>query len=393
MNIPKSKPIPDEPENLPPARRRREKRLLAPLNDVERASMIEDLAHRASSSFDFFIFSLLTGILFCVGIFFDSPPLLLLASLVAPLLAPLVGMSLGTVIGSGLFFLRSLMGLLIGSLLVFACGVTAGFLTQIFPPVGLEQAFSSARLSWVNLLVLAFGAIFTAAFLARRESAAALPSVALAYGLFFPLATAGFGLTSRTPHLWPDGLVVYAIHLAWGVALSALVLALLGFRPLTLFGYTVSGALALLGIVLAIGMSGAGAAFGAQIALPTFTPTPTYTVTPTPTQTLTPVPPTLTPTLTPVPPTATLTPTPTLTPSPTPTPIYALVGPEDGAVVRSEPGGTVIASYVQGTLLQVLDPQPTLVGSQAWIFIAGPDGIQGWILQTLLITATPPPNW
>ncbi len=392
MNIPKSNPIPDEPDQLHPARRRRVKRLLAPLNDVERAAMIDDLAHRASPSFDFFLFSLLAGAVFCVGIFFDSPQIIFLATLLTPLLAPLVGMALGTVIGSGTFFMRSLVGLLISCGLVFGVGVATGLISLIWPPSGLEQAFTSTQLSWINLFVLAVGAIMTAVMMARRSSSAVLPSAALAYGLYLPLAAAGFGLTSRTPHLWPDGLVVFVIHMAWGTALAVVMLALLGFRPLTLFGYTVGGAMALLGVILAIGMSGAGAAFGAQIALPTFTPTPSPSLTPTMTVTLTPVPPTITPTLTPIPPTATFTPTATLTPSLTPTPILALVVPADGAVIRDEPGGTVVSSYIQGSVLVVLDPEPTLITNQAWLLVRGPDNIEGWILQTLLVTATPPPN-
>jgi hypothetical protein len=392
MNIPKSNPLPEEPDKLPPARRRRVKRLLAPLNDVERAAMIEDLAHRASPSFDFFLFSLLAGAAFCAGIYLDSPQIIFLATLLTPLMAPLVGMALGTVIGSGTFFIRSLVGFLISGLMVFGIGVATGLLSLIRPAAGLEQAFSSTQLSWINFFVLAVGAIMTAVLMARRSSSAVLPSAALAYGLYLPLASAGFGLTSRTPYLWPDGLVVFVIHMAWGTVLAVLILALLGFRPLTLFGYTVGGAMALMGVVLAIGMSGAGAAFGAQIALPTFTPTPTLTQTSTPTLTLTPVPPTNTPTLTPVPPTPTLTPTATLTPSLTPTPLLALVVPADGAIIRDEPGGTAIASYIQGSILIVLDPEPTLLNSQAWLLVRGPDGTEGWILQILLATATPPPN-
>lgn len=391
MNIPKSNPIPEEPDDLPPARRRRSRRLLAPLNDIDRAAAVDDLGRRTAPSFDFYLFSLLSAVVFCVGIFLDSPPVLLLGALLAPLMTPLVGMSLGVVLGSGTHFLRNFTGLLIGGVLVFLVGVLAGFVANILPPAGLDQALNSTRLSWINLLVLASGALLTAYLLARGLPSAHASSVALAYMLYLPLVAAGLGLTSRTPHLWPDGLVVFIIHFAWGATLGALVLAVLGFRPLTLFGYTLGGALALLGIVLAIGMSGAGAAFGAQIALPTFTPTPTYTITPTVTLTLTPVPPTLTPTPSPVPPTPTLTPTETLTPSPTPTPIFVVVAVEAGAVMRDEPNGTVVASYVQGTLLEVLDPEPRVEDGRAWLFVEGPDSNQGWILQSLLVTPTPVP--
>lgn len=392
MNIPKNNPIPDDPDSLPPARRRRFKRLLAPLDDVEKAASVDELASRSSSSFDFFLFSLLCGLAYGAGLLLDSPAILLLAALLSPLMAPIIGMSLGTVIGSGGFFLRSLGGLLIGAVLVLGCGALAGLASLTFPPAGLDQAFASAQLTWINLLVLALGAIFTAGLMVRGETNAVLPSVALSYGLYLPLCVAGFGFTSRTLHLWPDGLLVFVIHLSWGVALGALVLVVQGFRPLTLFGYTVGGALALIGVVLAVGMSSAGAAIGAQIALPTFTPTATYTVTPTLTPTLTPEPPTLTPTitLTPITPTATI--TPTQTPTVTPTPVYALVVPADGAVVRDTPGGLVIASYTQGALLQILDINPTLLNGRAWLLIQGPNGQQGWILQTLLATPTPIPT-
>lgn len=392
MNIPKSNPIPDEPDDLPPARRRRSKRLLAPLNDVERATAVDELAHRASPTFDFFLFSVFSGILFCLGIFLDSPPVLLLAALIAPFMGPLIGMSLGVVLGSGTHFLRSLSGMLIGSLLVFGTGVLAGLVSQWTSPIGLEQAFNSAQLSWINFIILCISTLMAVLLTTRREASALLPSVALAYVLYFPLATAGYGLTSRTPHLWPDGMVVFVIYMSFAAALGTLMLIALGFRPLTLFGYTVGGALTLLAILLAIVMTGAGAAFGAQIALPTFTPSPTPTLTLTLTPTLTPIPPTLTPTQTPVPPTPTHTPTLTLTPSPTPTPLFALVGVTEGAVLRDEPGGMVITSYVEGTLLEVLDPEPRLVEGRSWLFVEGPGNLQGWILQTLLIMATPPPN-
>jgi len=113
---------PDDPDRLPPARRRRARRLLAPVDANERAAFIDRVAHRASPSFDFFLFSLLAGGVIAAGFLLDSSALLLLGALAAPLMAPAVGLSLGTVIGSGRFFFRSLLGLLIGGMLVFLIG-------------------------------------------------------------------------------------------------------------------------------------------------------------------------------------------------------------------------------------------------------------------------------
>jgi len=391
MSLHKSEPYPDDPEQLPPARRRRARRLLAPLNADERAAFLDEIAHRALPSFDFFLFSLASGIVFGAGLLLDVPALLVLGAVIAPLMAPAVGISLGTVIGSVRHFTRSLVGMIIGSGLVFSAGLLAGLVTRSWLPPQFTQAYFHAQLSWSNFLVLALGACFTAASMLHEDLNPGLPSVALAYELYLPLVIAGFGLSSGLPHLWPDGLVVFAIHLAWSALLGALTLAILGFRPLTLFGYTLSGVVALLGVILLIGLSGAGAVVGGQIALPTLTPTTTYTITPTVTRTLTPVPPTLTST-----PTSTYTPTtpPTETPTPSPTPLYARVLTADGrgAVLRSEPGGVVLRSYFDGTLMQVL-PGAVELNGVIWVRVVAPDGVEGWMVQSLLATATPSPSW
>jgi hypothetical protein len=351
---------------------------------------LDELAHRASPSFDFFLFSLASGAVLGIGLLLDAPALLVLGAILAPIMAPAVGISLGTVIGSSRHFLRSLAGLLIGSLLVFAAGAGTGLVTRIWMPSELSQAHLHAQLSWPNFLVLALGASFTVATMLHDQHNPALPSVALAYELYLPLVIAGFGLTSGVPHLWPDGLVVFAVHLAWSALLGAFTLAVLGFRPLTLFGYTLGAAVTLVGVILLIGLSGAGAAVGGQFGLPTPIPTATPTVTPTLTRTPTPVPPTATPTPTLTP---TMTLTPTQTPTPTPTPVFAFVRtPEQlGAVIRDAPGGRILKSYIDGTRVQVL-PESAEIDGVSWIHVLGPDGTDGWMVGALLVDPTQTPT-
>jgi hypothetical protein len=264
---------------------------------------------------------------------------------------------------------------------------------QLWLPLELTQAHLHAQLSWFNFLVLVVGATLTAASMVRSEAEAALPGVALAYGLYLPLTVAGFGLGSGVPYLWPDGLVIFAVHLAWTALLGAVTLAILGFRPLTLFGYTLGGVVGLLGVILLIGISGAGAVFGAQMGLPTPTPTVTPTVTLTVTPTLTPIPPTATPTLTVTP---TLTATPTRTTTPTATPVLATIeaGVEGAAHIRQEPGfqAASLALLENGTVVEVLpEREPDSTGA-SWTHVRTQDGIEGWILEALLVappSATP----
>lgn len=388
---------PDDPEQLPPARRRRARRLLAPMPSEDRIDFLDKVAHRASPSFDFFLFSLLAGAVIAVGYLLDSEPILVLAAILSPMMAPVIGIALGTVVGSVRFFLRSLIGLLIGGSLVFLVGILAGYVSSLWEPLEFTRAHLHAQLSWATFLLVVLGAGLTSASMVRSEKSAALPSVALAYGLYLPISAAGLGLGSGVPFLFPDGLVVFAQYLAGSVIIAALTFVILGFRPMTLFGYTVGAVVLLLGIVILIGISGVGASFGAQIALPTHTPT----LTPTQTQTMTP---TLTPTTAPSPTatathtvTPTLTVTPTKTITPTATPIVALVNAEEGggAHLRAEPGFTSesITLLENGTPVQVMPDDPVQEGGGTWIRVRTIQGDEGWILQILLVTATPSPNW
>lgn len=399
MSLPNSENIPDDPDLMPPARRRRARRLLAPLEAHERSIVLDRMRRRTSPNFDFFLFSVVAGIVFCLGIMLNSAVVLVLAAVLTPLMAPLIGLSLATVVGSYKFFARSLAGLLIGCWMVFVVGIAGGILGRVWLPPSLTQAFLNAELSLVNIIVLTVGAIFTAATMVHHDRSPSAPSVALAYTLYLPLVAAGYGLGSGVPHLFPDGLIVFAIHLAWAALCGAITLGILGFRPMTILGYTLGGAVTLLGVATVIGVGAYSLTlgwFGTPLAVPTYTPTITSTRTPIPptaTLTATPIPPSLTPTITRTP-TITITPTQTYTPSPVP--VYARIGPEQGAILHSDPGfdsPVVYPGVIQGTLVQ-LQSDPVEVKSELWVkVLVIQDGRVGWMLQALLAIATPQPNW
>ena len=402
MSLPKTEQTPDDPEKLPPARKRRAQRTLLPQKESAHEAFLDSLGHRVSPTFDFFFFSLIAALVLSLGVWLDSPSLLVLGALLAPLMAPLVGLSLGSVTGSMRFFVRSLVGLVIASGLVFAVGFIAGLAAWTLMPTSTEiiQAYYHARLDWASFLVVALGAVLTTIWLVRDRRSAAVASVALSYEFFVPLTVAGFGLGAGLEHLWPDGLVVFTIYLACAALLSAVTLLILGFRPLTIFGYTLGATMFLLGILVVIALSGAGVAFGGQVALPTpipsLTPTATMTVTSsvTPSASSTPVPPTATQTSTVTP---SMTPSQTLTMTPSPTPIFAIVNAAEGggAFLRAEPGwGTEqITSVLNGTIVQIIDEKPAEVDNLFWLNVRIPDGREGWMLETTLLVATPSPGW
>jgi len=386
MNLPPSNTLPENDPQLPAARRRHaERSLFGPLSVDERSQALENVVSRAAPNVDFFLYSLFAGAVISLGLLFDSPYLLILGALIAPLMAPLVGVALGASLGSPRHFARSAAGLLVGCALVFLTGGLAGLAAQ---NNALTLVFIHAQVNWFALLALAVAGALIAGTLIRDQHAE-LPSMLLAYGVYVPLASAGFGLGSGLPHLWPDALVVFAIHLAWGILCGAAALVFAGFRPPTVFGYSIGAAVLLVAVLIFIGFTGAGAVFGARIGLPTLTPSHTPTATQTPTPSLTPTP-SRTPTAT-----RTLTPTPSETTTPTPTPVIAIIQVEEGSGVflRTSPAGQAFTTLLNGTIVHLLPEETTEAGGQLWLHIYVPAlGRDGWILQDLVVTATPLPS-
>ncbi|HWQ04440.1 MAG TPA: DUF389 domain-containing protein [Longilinea sp.] len=399
MNLPSIEPIlPEDPDSLPPARRRRSHRInFSGTSQNERAEFLSDVAHRVTPSVDFFLFTLLSGLALAAALVLDSPALFLLAVLLAPFLAPVMGLAFGTLLGSPRFFLQALVAILFGGLTLFGMGALAGWAVQYFQPVMVTQANLHAAFTWPDILLVTLGAGLTTFLLVRSpDSKPLISNVALAYVLYLPAGVAGFGLTSGAPGLWPDGVIVFAVHLAWAVLVGAIVLAVLRLRPLNLFGYTLTTSLALVCILAAVAILGFGTARQQKmavqppgIAMPSHTPTVTDTTIPSDT----PMPPTMT-----ITPTNTLVPsaTPTLTLTPIPTPLWAKVfAPQsNGVLVRLEPNGSskIVASLLNDNLVEVL-PEIVQDGSVTWVHVRINGTTLGWINQSLLITATPAPSW
>jgi len=99
-------------------------------------------------------------------------------------------------------------------------------------------------------------------------------------------------------------------------------------------------------------------------------------------------------------PTQTLTPIPTSTTKPTlvpsntntPTPVLGVVSAQNGAVIRAEPDFSApVVTYVNdGGEIYLLN-ETQLSGQYLWISVMTEGGEQGWMLGSLVQTATPTP--
>jgi hypothetical protein len=388
--------------------------LEVPKDSEGQSALIASLARRAYPSYELFIYALICGAVLGLGFLLDSQPILLFGILLAPLMTPWVGMLLAIVTGSIKFFFETLVALLISAVLIFLSSLLAGFASRIFLPLTFTNAFIHSHLWVPELVILTFGAILLTTSFVRSEERPFLPSVLIAYAFFLPLSAGAFGLGSGVQDIWPFGLFVSLLHIGWATVFGLLTLFVLRFKP-TMGGLIFA---ILLGLVIIVAgwialtkpapVSTTDAAVleatqaiashptmelvATQMASSTplsLSDTPRVE-TATPPPAVTPVPLTLAITLP-----ATQTPTNPLTIEPTP--VYAKINASEGggAFLRKTPNGKFLATLDNGALVEVLPDIQEVTGVTWAHVVATKNGIriEGWLLQSVLATATPVVNW
>ncbi|MDD2922345.1 MAG: hypothetical protein PHQ36_08665 [Anaerolineales bacterium] len=435
--IPTDDPAPKAPLAAQRARRRRAARQqMFPADAEGQAALVSALARRAYPSLELFVFSLVCGAIVGLGFLLDSQAVLILGILVAPLMTPWVGFLLAIITGSPRFLFETVMALLISGAIVFLGGLLTGFAARLFLPITLANVFVHAHLWIPELAGLSIGAITLVASFARSEDKPILPSILIAYAFYLPINAGGFGLGSGLEGVWPQGLLVFAVHFSLASVLGILTLFALKLRP-TAAGIVMSGISLLILIGALIILMGGGVPAVPQPAatatptilipspIPSATPSLTFTPTRTPR-------PTNTPTLAPlVTSTATLatattltaastqtktvgatktlsattttasapTTTETVPPSATPTatltpqPVFGSIKANEGggANLRQTPNGKFITTLDNGVAVEI-QPDSRAVNGIQWLHVfvvVQGQRMEGWLLASVVVYDNP----
>ena len=396
-------------------RRRAQRRVYFPTDIKGRSELFEHLARRAFPSYELFVFSFVAGAILGLGYFFNAQGLLVFGTLVAPLLTPWIGTTLSIVAGAPRLFAQTITALFVSSLIIFICGMLAGFASRAFQPLTFNEAFVHSHLWWSDLTVLTIAAILITISFVRSEDRPYLPSALLAYELFLPLCAAGFGLGSGVGELWPQGLFVFFVHLAWGTVFGLITLFFLRFYPTSMEGFVFTGFIVISLIAIVITYTGFGNWLMIQTGLskPETVPVVESTSTPSaiPSLTQSPKPSqstailgatTSTPSQTPRPTLTRATLAPTETPTSTvtaePTPILAVIRASEGggAFIREKPGGLVLVTLGNGSVVTIIPNDLQDVKGVIWVHVfttVNDTRVDGWMIQTVLQTATPVADW
>ena len=409
--IPEDEPV--STASQPPRRRRsRSAHITERLNAGDLGERLESIVQRASPTVDFFVFSFFCGCILGIGYILDAPAILIIGILVAPLLGPWVGTVLATATGEIRLFRLTFGGMLTGMAMVFIVGLLAGLASRIFQPLTSSQAFYHARLWWPDLLMLVIGTVILMITFIQTDDKPVISSLMVAYEFYLPVSAAGFGLGSGVQGLWPEAGLVFLIHIALSLIISLIIFFYMGFRPVDARGYALTAGIVIVGLVIMVGFAGLGSlitvrgdqAYATSLAAahtatpkaptakPLVTLKPSTVASATPSLTPSPLPSSTEPVIT-----ATIEFTPVLgiTPAPTllPTPVYGRVESVSGGVmVRVKPGGSSITTVQNGYLAEILGDKPVVLDGATWVhvIIRTPiRDIDGWVLLSLIVTATP----
>lgn len=419
---PPSQPTPEPAQEFISARARRrraQRRAYFPVDEAGRTALYEHLARRTFPSYELFVFALISGVILGLGYFFNAWAFLFFGILVAPLLTPWIGISLSVIAGSGRLFIQTITALFVSSLMIFGSGVLAGIASRALPNSArtFTEAFNHSRLWWQDLMILTIGAVILTISFVRSEERPYLPSALLAGEILLPLCAAGFGLGSGVEGIWPQGLQVFLVHFMWATFFCIITLFFLRFYPTTFSGATFTGLAIIAILAIVTFQTGFDQWLKVQAGLATPEPVPTtLTVSatkPIPTITSSPgisqstavigVPsptPSRTSTPAPITPQATLKPTQTSTSTVTaePTAIIGLIKASEGggAFIREKPGGKVLATLPNGATVTIVPNDFQEVNNVTWIHVfALVNGVrvEGWMIQSVLVTATPVAIW
>jgi MFS family permease len=389
MSLPTSETTPDGLLSLPPSRRNRKPIAYREATDSERRGFLFALTNRAKCTTEHHTWLLGSSAVLLFALIFNSPLLLVIATLTAPFLGPVMTPALSAATPSWSRFGRAMVNLLITLLVYFAVGWLAGMIPSPNGYLTLPH-IHLLRSTWLEWLVVLGASALTTWFFLRSDEPSRLSSALMTYLIFFPAALAGMLYQNSMDQAWMAAALIVLARLGAALLVSLFVYWANGMVPVKLHGWLIAAATILMALV-AIG------AYSASKLMLTDAPN-TPPMAETPIQSLSASPTALPASPTPIPSTATpirtsaQTRTPTEAPTPAVTPVSARVIAPNGVIVRWQPDSKAdVLTYLNQNGEVSLLGEQQVVGTDVWEKVMIGDGEIGWIMGRYLVTATPKP--
>jgi len=229
--------------------------LLPHVSELKLSALQTRMKSISKLSIDFVVLLGGSTMIATLGLFQNSPAVIIGAMIIAPLMRPLVGLSLATLTGDTRLLLRACLTLIVGTM------VGAGIATVMALFVrSLEltpEILGRTHPTLLDLGVALFAGAVGAYCQANEKLADTMAGVAIAVALVPPLSVVGIGLAFNATAVWSGAALLYATNLIGITVAGAVVFLILGYTPLKVAkkGLAISAAVTLLLIVpLALSM-------------------------------------------------------------------------------------------------------------------------------------------
>lgn len=179
---------------------------------------------------DFLVLLSGSTVIATLGLFQNSPAVIIGAMIIAPLMRPLVGLSLATLTGDGRLLIRATLTLVVGTIVGVLISSCLGLL---FKSLELTpEILGRTHPTLLDLGVAIFAGAIGAYCQSDSKLSDSLAGVAIAVALVPPLSVVGIGLAFASFPVWLGATLLYATNLIGITIAGSLVFLIMGFIPL-----------------------------------------------------------------------------------------------------------------------------------------------------------------
>lgn len=190
------------------------------------------LRENARPTSSYLVLTFLSTFIATLGLFADSPPVVIGAMILAPLMSPIISLSMGILRQDHKLIRTSLSAIGLGMLLGYLCAI---LITWLLPLNVLNtQILNRTRPNLLDLGIAVGSGIAGAYAHAKKEIAKTLAGVAIAVALIPPLAVSGIGAGWLNWSVFSGALLLLVTNLAGMVLAAAITFLFLGFSPFRL---------------------------------------------------------------------------------------------------------------------------------------------------------------
>jgi len=189
------------------------------------------LKENAKASATFLLLMVLSTMLATLGLFLNSPAVVIGAMVLAPLMSPIISLSMGLQRSDIELSRQAFSTVLIGTCLALAISAAMAY---IFPMHTVtDEIQGRLNPSILDLLIAVLSGVAGAFAHSRENIAKSLPGVAIAVALVPPLCVAGIGLGWMNQAVFLGAMLLYITNLTGIILAAGLAFMVIGFAPFT----------------------------------------------------------------------------------------------------------------------------------------------------------------